>query len=895
MKRNNIGFIFIIVICALFISSFKFPWQKHHVNAPKTISGKSQLLRIAVIGLPDELTNRIIEHLTISKRFVPVERQALNNALFEQRFGKTSTKSYLDKTLDKAIKDMDKVEGRTVNAVGNLAIFDDFLKAVSNLGSAVGADYIILGNLEKLTHRQVRTSVPYSKDNKEFIEDTYDARLRIRVVEVKTSTVVGATSFRFKTKESIFNGKVTDKDSFSFLDELGRVAAAKILSIIFPARIVKLNPIVISRGKNDGTEKGDIYLIQREGESVYDDTGVMIGHLKKTIGRVKITDVQETLAIATPIDSTNFKVGDLAVFSSPAKSKTNNIANINTTPLRKNDTINNLPTIAVGLIRSGSTAGKYRQNLYQFTDTIISRLTQTKRFRVIDRQEVDQLLNEQLAQAIVSGEGLKSAMGTLKGADYLLYGSVTTFDISTKLIKIPHSTRTFKKTVGVVEGNIRVVDVRSGVVKESRKIIARKTLKDTDDTKTLMAHLSDAFAKEAVSILMNVIYPIKIVAIDKNQTIYINRGNDGGLIEGEILKAYRPGKNIVDPDTKVRLGNEEYFVGKIVVKEVEDTRSKATQISGNQLRVGDILKIESKQKPYISNIRRIGSTLPTPNTTTTKEHGRYTLAVGLLKITPRKRTDLLSNNDINIMTNELIAKLSNTNRFKIMERQEVDQILEEKEFVSKVQDGDIEDMLKQLKGADYLIYGEISIFNVDITQNNVPYVNETETLTKGIAEGVLRIVDVATGAIVVADKIHAEFKTKSKDATTSKVKEKLMDLFTSKIVSCIMNRMFPTRVIGLSEDGFIYVNRGKDGGLKIGDMFNLMRPGKEMTDIDTGLSFGQTESKIGLAEVVGVEPFRAKCKLISGQYPKIGDILRVSNKRENKTSVNKPKVMQPNW
>ena len=64
-----------------------------------------------------------------------------------------------------------------------------------------------------------------------------------------------------------------------------------------------------------------------------------------------------------------------------------------------------------------------------FTDTLISRLAQTQRFQLIDRQEVDQLMDEQLAQAMAENRELPSSMGTLAGADYLVIGSVANFAI----------------------------------------------------------------------------------------------------------------------------------------------------------------------------------------------------------------------------------------------------------------------------------------------------------------------------------------------------------------------------------------------------------------------------------------------------------------------------------
>ena len=69
---------------------------------------RKDLHNARVIGLPDPLADRIVEHLVNSKRFVVVERKALRRAILEQRFGKKLSESYLDRTLEKAITDMNK-------------------------------------------------------------------------------------------------------------------------------------------------------------------------------------------------------------------------------------------------------------------------------------------------------------------------------------------------------------------------------------------------------------------------------------------------------------------------------------------------------------------------------------------------------------------------------------------------------------------------------------------------------------------------------------------------------------------------------------------------------------------------------------------------------------------
>ncbi len=841
-------------------------------KTPGALGGTQALPRVTVIGLPDVVADRVVEHLAVSKRFLPVERKALAAALSEQRFGKTPRNTYLDQTLEKAIRDMDKVEGVTVLATGMLAAHNDMLKACVDLGTAVGAQYLILGNIEKLAQTTETTAVPYTRE-RIVQQSTHDARLRLRIIDVKTATVVGARSFRVIVTDDLFAGKVTDKDSF--LDQLSRMAAAAVLDTVFPAQMVRVNPFVISRGSNDGVSPGDRYEIQREGREIRGEGGAVIGRLRFPVGRVEVIEVQDNIAMVRPLEGRDFQVRDLALVTPPNRGEAHTQEMQAPPPLLRGVPEGQLPRIAVGLLRSGSTAAEDKNNMTVFTDTILSRLVQTKRFRIVDRQEVEQLLIEQLAGALEQGRGLKSAMGSLKGADYMLFGSVSVFTIETQMIKLPHSTRTFEQKTGYVEGNLRVVESASGDIKESRKIIIKQNLDETGGKVPSLANLADAFATEAVKALIDAIYPLKVVAVGQDLAVYVNRGSDGGLRKGDRLRAYRPGKPIIDVDSGARLGVEEVEVGEVVIQEVEDARSTA-KASKATLLVGDLLKREGAQAARIEGpqvesgkngtLARPKGTLSSPQKT-----ARTTLAVGTFRIAPGGRTEGAST-QLSIVTNELIAKLTNTNRFQVMERQEVDQILDEKAFRAASSGNDVRHALQRLGGADYLIYGEISNFYVEIQQTATPYVNEVRVARIGVGEGTVRIVDGGTGAVVAADTVRLKEALGDAPGGPASFAE-LTDRFTTEAVSRILGRLFLVSVIGVQPDGTVYLNRGSDGNIPVGTIFDVMRPGKDLIDPQTSVSFGRGESRVGSLEVVAVEASRSRARVLDGQVF-VGDVLR---------------------
>jgi hypothetical protein len=119
----------------------------------------------------------------------------------------------------------------------------------------------------------------------------------------------------------------------------------------------------------------------------------------------------------------------------------------------------------------------------------------------------------------------------------------------------------------------------------------------------------------------------------------------------------------------------------------------------------------------------------------------------------------------------------------------------------------------------------------------------------------------------------------------------LTDRFTTEAVSRIIGRMFLVTVVGVQPDGTVYVDRGADGGMRVGAVYDVMRPGKELPDQHTGASLGREETRIGSLEVVSVEASRSRARLRDGANPTIGDILRATTP----TATTPANVMKPDF
>ncbi len=859
------------------------------------------------VGLPDVLAGRIIEKLSNNQRFTVVERKALRRTVLEQRFGQKMEKNYLDKTLDKAIETMQHNSGSEVAATSDWSNYNDVVKDFQSLGTTVGADYIVLGDLEQLKQTVKQKAVPYSNSGKVAISNRVDARLRLRIIDAKNGTIAGAASIKTKLSELLFQGKESDTDEFTFYDHLSSLAAAKILDVTFPARIVSVDPLIVSRGINDGISQGDQFTIQNEGKEVRNSSGLLLARLKNTIGRVKVINLQQTIAIVEPVSGNGFQLNDLAVADAQASNPQSSIASESPVAIKKASpaTVSKIPRLAVGLVKMGSTArtgnALIGQNAQEhtpiFTDNMISLLAQTKRFQMIDRQEVDQLLDEQYAQALAENRNVPSAMGTLKGADYLVYGNLASISNKEKVTKLPGSKRIFKQRLGQASGNMRIVDARSGDIIESRKISVEQAISIGVTDAEMIDKLADAYAEQVVLMLMNTLYPIKAAHISNDGQIYINRGNDGGLFVGEELNIYKSGQAIIDPDTGVQLGVEESYIGKVLVTEVDDARSKGEQIEGSGITRGDLLKRTTQNKTKRSSVAsHERQTAPSKTGAAigkkTAGKGRSTLAMGIIKLNHSAQTIRgFNHGHLERISDDIIMGLTNSKRFVLMEREQVDQILDEKTFEAISSGGDIQARLGELVGADYLIHGEINNFYINTVRKKVPYLDEVQVISTTHVEGVFRIVDVHTGAIISSEKIKIKEKIKGEN-DESQIISQMISQYSLQSVAKIISRLYPVKVMGSSADGTVYLNRGADSGLKVGEQFLVMRPGQALIDPDTGESFGQAESKVAAIQITEVEGARSRAKLLSGSKPVSGDILRKSGKPVKKKQQ---KVMQPSW
>ena len=547
------------------------------------------------MGLPTQLASRVIERLTVSKRFQVLERTALRKIINEQQFGKENKETFLDKSLDAAIDNIADTNGLTVAVTTSAADHNDLIKEYQNLGSTMGADYLVFAVLEKARSTSKKIALPYSESNKSFTKNKIDARLRLRIIDTKTGNIAGAASFRTQLSESLLTGQESKSDEYSIFDHLANLASNKILDITFPAKIVSTEPFVINRGKNDNYSINSTFKVLRAGKEITDTSGVTIGQLNSATGTIKLIDLQETLSVVEVVDG-DIQQGDLleiaeikeeAVKATPRTSHENG---------RQNGKI----TLAVGKIRLNARgnhsafATRYRTRV---SNDLLVKLTNSNRFDVLERQEIDQVFDEKSFSALLSGQEIETKLSELIEADYLIFTSVNDFFIRTERKQVAYVDQIQTQNFGVVDATLRIVDSHSGKLLAADKIRINKKIPSTsnNETETVWGDLVDDFSTSLVSNIMHRLYPIRIIGAISESDFYINRGLDGGLIKGTLFDIMREGQEMFDPDTGISFGKVEQKVAQVSVDAIEASRSKVRLISGTDVKTGDILRLAKKE------------------------------------------------------------------------------------------------------------------------------------------------------------------------------------------------------------------------------------------------------------------------------------------------------------
>jgi len=270
-----------------------------------------------------------------------------------------------------------------------------------------------------------------------------------------------------------------------------------------------------------------------------------------------------------------------------------------------------LPVIAITEIESSVDSSSwldYKNSKSQNFQTMLeTQLVQTKRFKIIERNRIDEVLSEQILQGEFSNNNTRMNVG---GVDYIVYGSITKFGSKTKQIQT--SGVSVVKLIAEFGVDLKVVDVLTGEIIKAETIdISLETGSGTSTNSfgisdTLADPLSDiqrTAAKSSAALIAESIFPIKLITWEDelpNCCGYLNYG-DAIMTEGDIVRVIKQGTAFVDPDTGLKLGSTEKTISKLQVVEVLPNFSKAKLIEGENPIGGELIRFDLNNATKLNN------------------------------------------------------------------------------------------------------------------------------------------------------------------------------------------------------------------------------------------------------------------------------------------------------
>jgi hypothetical protein len=199
-------------------------------------------------------------------------------------------------------------------------------------------------------------------------------------------------------------------------------------------------------------------------------------------------------------------------------------------------------------------------------------------------------------------------------------------------------------------------------------------------------------------------------------------------------------------------------------------------------------------------------------------------------------------------TEKLLDALSQTRRFVLIERKDINSLLREVSFgETRWVDKQKSAKLGKILGAQIIVTGALSLNDEPATRGGQPLLL------------LLRMYDVETSRIVGTAR------------TTGRTVQEVIDLAVGEIVQTMDKVPWTGKIASVTGDQ-AYLNAGSQENVQIGDRFTLFSLGGQIVDPDSKEVIGYQEEPAGRAEVTNVSDRVATLKILDKTRPlKAGD------------------------
>ncbi|MBL0314048.1 MAG: hypothetical protein IPP78_15410 [Holophagaceae bacterium] len=246
----------------------------------------------------------------------------------------------------------------------------------------------------------------------------------------------------------------------------------------------------------------------------------------------------------------------------------------------------------------------YRIQTDGLTEKLKSALSATRKFDLLERQDVDMAADEvAFSKSSLGNKKLKT--GGMASADYIVSGEISVVSAGINSTPIAFTDRYLAVTSGTIIADVKVFETRTGKVARAVKVEASNTIKNPVN-RAVSGSVGEIFMEDLQRLLVEnmalkvveIVFPMKVVSMENNLA-YVNRGEGGGLQPGDTLIVYEAGKAMIDPDTGESLGTTETAVATLRVVEILPKFSKAEVLKGeSKVFAGQIVRLAQRQDEH---------------------------------------------------------------------------------------------------------------------------------------------------------------------------------------------------------------------------------------------------------------------------------------------------------